>query len=31
MTLLDVQNLSSFYGDFQALFDIDFSLTQGEP
>ncbi len=30
MTLLDVQNLSSFYGDFQALFDIDFSLTQGE-
>jgi branched-chain amino acid transport system ATP-binding protein len=30
MTLLRTQNLSAFYGDFQALFDIDVSVEQGE-
>lgn len=30
MRVLDVHSLSAFYGDFQALFDIDFHLTAGE-
>jgi branched-chain amino acid transport system ATP-binding protein len=30
MTLLQTQKLSAFYGDFQALFDIDVSVGQGE-
>ena len=30
MTLLRTHNLSAFYGDFQALFDIDVSVAQGE-
>jgi branched-chain amino acid transport system ATP-binding protein len=30
MTLLQTQNLSAFYGDFQALFDINVSVAQGE-
>jgi branched-chain amino acid transport system ATP-binding protein len=30
MTLLRTQNLSAFYGDFQALFDINVSVEQGE-
>lgn len=30
MSLLDVLNLDSFYGDFQALFGIDFYLDDGE-
>jgi branched-chain amino acid transport system ATP-binding protein len=30
MTLLQTQNLSAFYGDFQALFDIDVSVDEGE-
>jgi branched-chain amino acid transport system ATP-binding protein len=30
MTLLCTQKLSAFYGDFQALFDIDVTVEQGE-
>jgi branched-chain amino acid transport system ATP-binding protein len=30
MTLLRTQNLSAFYGDFQALFAIDVTVEQGE-
>ncbi|MFZ0421683.1 MAG: ABC transporter ATP-binding protein [Xanthobacteraceae bacterium] len=30
MTLLRTQNLSAFYGDFQALFDMDIVVEQGE-
>src|SRR5262249_1451167 len=30
MTLLQTQNLSAFYGDFQALFDINVSVEDGE-
>ena len=30
MTLLKTQNLSAFYGDFQALFGIDVTVDQGE-
>ena len=30
MTLLQTQKLSAFYGDFQALFDIDVSVDEGE-
>ena len=30
MTLLQTQNLSAFYGDFQALFDINVTVAQGE-
>jgi branched-chain amino acid transport system ATP-binding protein len=30
MTLLQTSNLSAFYGDFQALFDINVSVEQGE-
>jgi branched-chain amino acid transport system ATP-binding protein len=30
MTLLQTQKLSAFYGDFQALFDIDVSVEEGE-
>jgi branched-chain amino acid transport system ATP-binding protein len=30
MTLLRAQKLSAFYGDFQALFDIDVTVEQGE-
>ncbi len=30
MSLLAVRNLTAFYGDFQALFGIDFSLNEGE-
>jgi branched-chain amino acid transport system ATP-binding protein len=30
MTLLRTQNLSAFYGDFQALFDINVSVEHGE-
>jgi branched-chain amino acid transport system ATP-binding protein len=30
MSLLQTQKLSAFYGDFQALFDIDVSVEQGE-
>jgi branched-chain amino acid transport system ATP-binding protein len=30
MSLLDVKNLDAFYGDFQALFGIDFNLNDGE-
>ena len=30
MTILEVHNLTSFYGDFQALYGIDFQLGEGE-
>jgi len=30
MTLLRTENLSPFYGDFQALFDINVSVEEGE-
>ena len=30
MTLLQTKNLSAFYGDFQALFDINVTIEQGE-
>jgi branched-chain amino acid transport system ATP-binding protein len=30
MTLLQTQNLSAFYGDFQALFDINVTVEEGE-
>src|ERR1700688_4574334 len=30
MSLLETHNLSAFYGDFQALFDVDVSVEQGE-
>ncbi len=30
MTLLSVHDLSAFYGDFQALFGVDFQITRGE-
>jgi branched-chain amino acid transport system ATP-binding protein len=30
MTLLFTQNLSAFYGDFQALFDVNVTVEQGE-
>jgi branched-chain amino acid transport system ATP-binding protein len=30
MTLLQTQNLSAFYGDFQALFDINVTVDEGE-
>jgi branched-chain amino acid transport system ATP-binding protein len=30
MTLLRTQNLSAFYGDFQALFDVNVEVEQGE-
>jgi branched-chain amino acid transport system ATP-binding protein len=30
MSLLETKNLSAFYGDFQALFDINVSVEQGE-
>ena len=30
MSLLEVNNLSAFYGDFQALFNIDFTMEEGE-
>ena len=30
MNLLEVNNLSAFYGDFQALFNIDFTMEEGE-
>src|ERR1700688_3204279 len=30
MTLLRTKNLSAFYGDFQALFDIDVTVEAGE-
>src|ERR1700684_113923 len=30
MSLLATNNLSAFYGDFQALFDINVSVEQGE-
>jgi len=30
MTLLQTQNLSAFYGDFQALFDINVAVEEGE-
>src|SRR6202041_642701 len=30
MTLLQTQSLSAFYGDFQALFDINVNVEQGE-
>ena len=30
MSLLEVNNLSAFYGDFQALFSIDFTMEEGE-
>ena len=30
MTLLQTQNLSAFYGDFQALFGVDVTVEQGE-
>jgi branched-chain amino acid transport system ATP-binding protein len=30
MTLLQTTNLSAFYGDFQALFDIDVAVEEGE-
>ena len=30
MTLLRTQNLAAFYGDFQALFDINVTVEQGE-
>lgn len=30
MNVLEVQGLSAFYGDFQAVFDIDFRLDAGE-
>src|SRR5262249_15960191 len=31
MSLLETRKLSAFYGDFQALFDIDVTGEQGEP
>ena len=30
MTLLQTQNLCSFYGDFQALFEINVTVEEGE-
>ena len=30
MSLLEVKNLDAFYGDFQALFGIDFEIEEGE-
>ena len=30
MSLLETRKLSAFYGDFQALFDIDVSIEEGE-
>ena len=30
MTLLQTQNLSAFYGDFQALFGVNVAVEQGE-
>src|SRR5262249_41041553 len=30
MTLLQAENLSAFYGDFQALFDINVAVEEGE-
>ena len=30
MTLLQTTNLSAFYGDFQALFDVNVNITEGE-
>ena len=30
MSLLEVNNLSAFYGDFQALFNVDFTMEEGE-
>jgi branched-chain amino acid transport system ATP-binding protein len=30
MTLLQTQNLAAFYGDFQAVFDVNVSVEQGE-
>ena len=30
MSLLQTQHLSAFYGDFQALFDIDVTVEEGE-
>ena len=30
MSLLSIQNLNAFYGDFQALFGIDFNLEERE-
>jgi branched-chain amino acid transport system ATP-binding protein len=30
MSLLETKNLSAFYGDFQALFDIDVTVDEGE-
>ncbi|MCD1634975.1 ABC transporter ATP-binding protein [Martelella mediterranea] len=30
MTLVDIQKLNAFYGDFQALFDLDFTIDAGE-
>ncbi len=30
MNLLEIRNLCSFYGDFQALFDVDLSVEAGE-
>ena len=30
MNILEVNNLSAFYGDFQALFNIDFTMEEGE-
>jgi branched-chain amino acid transport system ATP-binding protein len=30
MTLLSTQGLTAFYGDFQALFGVDFTLAEGE-
>ena len=29
-TLLSTQSLTAFYGDFQALFNVDFSIKSGE-
>ena len=29
-SFLSVQNLNAFYGDFQALFDVSFSLEEGQ-
>ena len=30
MRLLDVRRLDAFYGDFQALFGVDFSIDEGD-
>ncbi|WP_425419261.1 ABC transporter ATP-binding protein [Oricola indica] len=30
MPLIDIRKLNAFYGDFQALFDLDFSIGSGE-